>query len=75
MTIHISPQPAPAGVFLTSRELADRWSCVLGTLAHWVKSKPGFPRPIRIGHRWLWRVDDVIAYEERLAGGAGRETA
>ena len=71
MTTHISPQPAPPGApaHLTQQQLAARWACTTETLSRWSRTKPGFPTPIRIGRRLLYRVADVLAYEERQLEG------
>ena len=49
--------------FLTRRRLAQRYGVAIRTAARLVASD-GFPDPVVINGRPLWRVDLVEAYEE-----------
>jgi hypothetical protein len=49
-------------LFLTSKELADRWRLSDQTLANWRHARTG-PPYVRVGGKPLYRLGDVEAYE------------
>ena len=49
---------------LTPVELAARWRISHRTLEYWRSTGDG-PRFIKIGHRVLYRMEDVLAFEDR----------
>lgn len=55
--------------FLTRPELAERWKMNVRTLENWAVRKRG-PKPARFGRRVMYRVADVLAYEDEVWGGA-----
>lgn len=52
--------------FLTPKELSDRWEgrITVRTLANWRSSQSG-PPFVKIGGGILYRITDVLAWEER----------
>lgn len=70
----------PAGgdatpTLLSARELAQRWGMSRDTLKR-RKREPGFPQPIAPsrgrGRTALWKIEDIVAFEE---AGANTATA
>jgi len=59
---------------LTEKQLAERWAVSHRTLRRW-RSTARLPPHIRIGHavvgRVLYRLADVLAFEERAIRGGG----
>ena len=59
---------------LTEQQLAERWRVSQRTLRRW-RSTARLPAHIRIGHsvvgRVLYRLADVLAFEERSRWGGG----
>ncbi|MEM7530259.1 MAG: helix-turn-helix domain-containing protein [Pseudomonadota bacterium] len=54
---------------LTQKELAERWRLSPRTLERWRTNRTG-PRFVCLGGRVVYRVADVLAYEQaHLAGG------
>ncbi|AMT70546.1 Uncharacterised protein [Mycobacteroides abscessus subsp. abscessus] len=51
--------------FLNRRELAERWSMSARTLENWAVLGRG-PTPRRFGKRVLYRLVDVLAYEQSV---------
>lgn len=58
--------------YLTPKELADRWRGQVNTrtLANWRSGNQG-PRFVKIGGRVLYRIEDIIAYEQKRMRGCG----
>lgn len=63
---------------LNQRDLAERWTISARTLERW-RWKGGGPAYLKIGGRVVYRIEDVLAYEQRRhrhstaeTGGAGR---
>ena len=60
----------PEELILTPIELAQRWRISTRTLDRWRASRTG-PRWMRIGGRILYRMTDILDYEQaRLRGSA-----
>lgn len=49
--------------FLTTKELAARWKLSNKTLNNWRGKRTG-PSFVKVGKSVLYRLDDVLAYEE-----------
>lgn len=53
--------------FLSSAAISRRYDVTQRTILRWIKNPPqGFPQPIKIGSRNMWREDEILEYE-RLA--------
>lgn len=60
---------ADAGVFLTTAALARRWRMSSRSLERWRRQQRGLPF-IRLPGKILYRLNDVVTYEEsRLRDG------
>jgi hypothetical protein len=57
----------PVTVFLTRRQLGERWHVAPGTLANWATQKEG-PESRVIAGRVLYRLEDVEAWEAEQWG-------
>lgn len=55
--------------FLTREELAQRWHMSVSTLENWSVQKKG-PQPRRFGRRVMYRLSDVLDYENEVFGAA-----
>lgn len=53
--------------FLTRQELAARWGISTRTLENWSRTGKG-PGFRRFGHRAMYRLTDVVAYEAQVWG-------
>lgn len=54
--------------FRTSNEVQDRYKISRSSLYRWQENPEiGFPSPIKIGHRILWREADLDAFDQRIA--------
>ena len=53
---------------LTPSELADRWRLSPRTLERWRRNGEG-PAWVRVGHRIIYRLEDVLAWERAHRGG------
>jgi len=51
--------------FLTRAELAERWGISIRTLENWARAGRG-PEHRRFGHRAMYRLSDVEAYEAQV---------
>ncbi|GGB26271.1 helix-turn-helix transcriptional regulator [Allosediminivita pacifica] len=66
----------PRKLFLSDKEVAERYSVSRPTIWRWVKTAPGFPPPVRLAQGTTrWAVDALAEYERNLndasrAGGA-----
>jgi len=49
---------------LTMTEVAEHLRCNRKTVERWLKEKPGFPKPFKIGRRLLWKRSEVGEYLE-----------
>ena len=49
---------------LTMVEVADQLRCNRKTIERWLKEKPDFPKPFRIGRRLLWYKSEIEEYIE-----------
>jgi predicted DNA-binding transcriptional regulator AlpA len=59
--------------FFTSMQIAARYSRTHRTIIRWIEAQPqGFPRPLKIAGRHMWRADDIEAWEKSLAANAAR---
>ena len=55
-------------LFRTSREVRERYKISRSSLYRWqANPEIGFPKPIKIGHRTLWRESDLVALDEWIA--------
>lgn len=54
--------------YLNSQEVQNRYKISRSSLYRW-KENPqiGLPAPVKIGHRILWREDDLDAFDARIA--------
>ena len=54
--------------FKTSREVLERYKISRSSLYRWQENPDiRFPKPLKIGHRLLWREADLLAFDERIA--------
>ncbi|QTN34842.1 helix-turn-helix transcriptional regulator [Cognatishimia activa] len=58
-------------VYLSSNQVQERYQISRSSLYRW-QDEPsiGFPRPVKVGHRILWRDSDLDAFDARLAGAS-----
>ena len=57
--------------YLTSSQVAMRYSKSHRTIMRWIESRPeGFPAPIKINGRHSWRASDLEEWEKALAATA-----
>lgn len=53
--------------FLSSTQVQQRFGISRSTLYRWQEDPHiAFPRPVKIGHRIMWRDADLAAYESKL---------
>jgi hypothetical protein len=64
-----NPASAEATPHVTKRQVAARYCVTPETIDNWVRSKPGFPAPLRLARKALWRLEDLLAFEARAVGG------
>jgi hypothetical protein len=58
---------------LTLQQVAERYHVSTYTVRIWVLKDPKFPKSFRCGGvrgKYLWRLQDLEAYERSLVGGA-----
>lgn len=55
--------------YLSRAEVQRRYGGIgRSTTYRWPKNpKIGFPEPVKIGHRVLWREEDLDAFDQRIA--------
>ncbi|MDU9002762.1 helix-turn-helix transcriptional regulator [Sedimentitalea todarodis] len=54
--------------YLAATQVQERFQISRSTLYRWqVCQTVAFPRPVKIGHRILWREADLTAFDEKLA--------
>lgn len=54
--------------YLSSRDVQSRYKISRSSLyRHQKNPQIGFPKPIRLGHRILWREADLDAFDQRIA--------
>ncbi len=57
--------------YLTSRDVQKRYKLSRSSLyRHQEDPQIGFPKPVKIGYRILWREADLDAFDSRIAAGA-----
>ncbi|WP_022727270.1 helix-turn-helix domain-containing protein [Fodinicurvata sediminis] len=63
--------------FLTTAELAERWKANANTLRHWRMKKigPPFFKPAGENGRVLYRLDDILAWENAHKTVCGSESS
>lgn len=52
--------------YFTSEEVMKKFCIASSTLRSWLKIKPDFPKPIRIGRRNLWIKTEIEQYESYI---------
>lgn len=52
--------------YLTVDDLAKRWKKNIFTIYHWKRKKKGFPKSHRIFNNVVFKIEDVIRYEESM---------
>ncbi|KPQ16483.1 MAG: transcriptional regulator, AlpA family [Rhodobacteraceae bacterium HLUCCO18] len=58
-------------MFLSDRQVAERYSVHRGTPWRWMKSDPSFPKPIELSPGCTrWRLSDLEAWEQAKGGAA-----
>ena len=51
-------------LFVTDRNLAERWGVARQTPWDWARLKPDFPQPVKLSDRITrWRLDEIEAWE------------
>jgi hypothetical protein len=58
-----------SGPFLTKKQVAARYCVGAETIDNWTRRKAGFPTPLRLGGKALWRLEDLLAFEAAAARG------
>ena len=55
-------------IYLSDRDLAERWNVSRCTPWDWSKSKMGFPQPIKLSERCTrWKLSEIEAWEQAQA--------
>lgn len=52
--------------YFTSEEILKKFYIASSTLRGWLKTKPEFPKPIRLGRRNLWLKTEIAQYESYI---------
>ena len=75
--VNIQEQPLPTEAFMSSREVCERYGMSLVTLRRYLDNERlGFPQPLIINaRRKLWRVADLVEWEQSRTTLAVRKTA
>ncbi len=62
---------SPVKTYLITEQLSHRYGQISkSTVWRWVNDPVlGFPKPIRIGQRNLWDVEDLDAFDTRIKNG------
>ena len=47
-----------------SDEVIKKFFITKRTLTEWIKNKPDFPKPFKVGRRLLWKRSDIEEYIE-----------
>ena len=47
-----------------SEEVTKKFFITKRTLTEWIKNKPDFPKPFKIGRRLLWKRSEIEAFIE-----------
>ena len=56
-------------MFLTDKQLSDRWSVTRQTIWKWLRDEPRFPPPTRLSAGTTrWRLDEVEVWEASRRG-------
>ncbi|WP_394356597.1 helix-turn-helix transcriptional regulator [Sedimentitalea todarodis] len=56
--------------YLTCLDVMSRYRISRSTTHRWIENPDvGFPAPIKIGHRILWREADLAAFDAKFARG------
>lgn len=54
--------------YLSMTEVAVRYRISKSTCYRWIDDpKICFPKPLKVGHRILWRDEDLAAFDARIA--------
>lgn len=54
--------------FISSNQVQARYNISRSSLYRWPDNPAiGFPKPVKIGHRILWREADLEAFDARIA--------
>lgn len=54
-------------VFLTDRQVANRYGVHRTTPWRWAKEDPTFPRPVKLGGVTRWKLSEIEAWEAQRA--------
>ncbi|WP_084619943.1 AlpA family phage regulatory protein [Devosia chinhatensis] len=58
-------------MYLSDKQLAERFSIKRTSVWRWVKVDPSFPRPIRLTAKCTrWRETEILAWEKSREGAA-----
>ena len=58
-------------MYLSDKQVAERYSVSRGTTWRWVKTDPTFPKPIELSPGCTrWRLDDLEEWEQAKSLGA-----
>lgn len=62
--------PDPAKLYLSVKDVAQRFSISIQTVWRHTKASPSFPKPVKIlNGSTRWRLNDIIAYENSRGEG------
>lgn len=54
--------------YLSMTEVVTRYRVSSSTCYRWIENPDiGFPKPVKVGHRILWREPDLDAFDQRIA--------
>lgn len=54
---------------LGRNDVAKFFQIRVETIWKWLKDKPDFPKPIRVGRRLIWKKTDIEEYIDKKARG------
>lgn len=62
--------PPNNNLFLSAREVAERYDVSLATIWRWPDSLPNFPKPVRLSPGCTrWRLSELERFEAQLGRG------
>ncbi|WP_371311882.1 helix-turn-helix transcriptional regulator [Pseudovibrio flavus] len=54
-----------SNVYVSDKQLAERWSVSRQTIWRWIESDPTFPKPVKLSPRCTrWRLPEVEEWEK-----------
>lgn len=63
-------------LYLTDKQVADRFGVSRPTVWRWVRSENGFPKPVTLSAGCSrWRLSDIEAWEATRPGSSAPKTA